>query len=79
MVYFSAGRLLTVEEERELEALLDRRSRHEPLSKILGYREFWSLSFRVTADTLDPRPDSETIIESVPAVLPGSKGTLEPD
>lgn len=65
MIYISVDRLLTFEEEKELEALLDRRSSHEPLSKILGHREFWSLPFRVTADTLDPRPDSETIIESV--------------
>lgn len=42
-----------------------RRRQREPLSHILGFREFWSLSFRVTRDTLDPRPDSETLIEAV--------------
>jgi release factor glutamine methyltransferase len=42
-----------------------RRQQREPLSHILGYREFWSLPFRVTPDTLDPRADSETLVESV--------------
>lgn len=44
---------------------LARRLQREPLSHILGCREFWSLPFRVTPDTLDPRPDSETLIEAV--------------
>ena len=42
-----------------------RRSRREPMARILGRREFWSLEFAVTSDTLDPRPDSETVIEAV--------------
>lgn len=42
-----------------------RRANHEPLSRILGKREFWGQSFRVTPDTLDPRPDTETLIEAV--------------
>ncbi|MBL0941328.1 MAG: peptide chain release factor 1 [Alphaproteobacteria bacterium] len=44
---------------------IKRRLLHEPLSKIVGKREFWSLSFQISHDTLDPRPDSETIIEAV--------------
>ena len=56
--------------ERELDApamarldgLLQRRSCREPMSHLLERREFWSLSLRVTAATLDPRPDSETLI-----------------
>ncbi|WP_051908311.1 peptide chain release factor N(5)-glutamine methyltransferase [Candidatus Odyssella acanthamoebae] len=43
---------------------VDRRCQHEPLAKILGYKEFWGLKFKVTADTLDPRPDSEILIET---------------
>jgi release factor glutamine methyltransferase len=45
--------------------LLVRRERREPMAQILGVREFWSLPFRVTADTLDPRPDSETLVQAV--------------
>ncbi|MBL6935946.1 MAG: peptide chain release factor N(5)-glutamine methyltransferase [Alphaproteobacteria bacterium] len=41
------------------------RAARRPMSQIIGNREFWSLSFRVTAETLDPRPDSETLIEAV--------------
>ena len=52
-----------------LEILLARRSAREPVSRILGYREFWSLRFEVSADTLDPRPDSETLIEAALAAL----------
>jgi release factor glutamine methyltransferase len=45
--------------------LLARRVAREPISHILGVREFWGLDFDVTADTLDPRPDSETLVEAV--------------
>lgn len=47
------------------EALLQRRLAHEPVSKIVGLREFWSLSFRTGRDVLDPRPDSETLVAAV--------------
>ncbi len=47
------------------QGLLARRERREPMAQILGAREFWSLRFRVTADTLDPRPDSETLVQAV--------------
>lgn len=48
-----------------LEILAERRRGREPMSAILGEREFWSLPFRVTRDTLAPRPDSETLVEGV--------------
>ena len=59
--------------EREVEAgrcaafkaLVERRKSREPISRILGRREFWSLPFKVSKDTLDPRPDSETLVEAV--------------
>ena len=47
------------------EALIARRAEREPVSRIRGRREFWSLSLKVTADTLDPRPASETLVEAV--------------
>jgi release factor glutamine methyltransferase len=46
-------------------ALVARRVGREPLSHLLGRREFWSRPFLVTRDVLDPRPDSETLIEAV--------------
>jgi release factor glutamine methyltransferase len=45
-------------------AYLARRVAREPVSRILGHREFWSLAFQVTSATLDPRPDSEALIEA---------------
>ncbi len=45
--------------------LLGRMLDHEPLSRILGRRDFWGLEFTLSADTLDPRPESETVVEAV--------------
>jgi len=47
------------------ETLVVRRLAREPIAHILGEREFWSLPFRVTRDTLVPRPDSETLVAAV--------------
>lgn len=58
-------RLLLQSEVQRFEALLLRREKREPVSRIIGEREFWSLTFRITPDTLDPRPDSETLIEGI--------------
>ena len=43
--------------------LLARRCGGEPASRIRGWREFWSLRFGLSAGTLDPRPDSEILVE----------------
>jgi len=53
-----------VENDSLFRQLVSRRAAREPLSHLFGRREFWSLPFKVTADTLDPRPDSETIVEA---------------
>jgi release factor glutamine methyltransferase len=44
---------------------LDRMAGREPLSRILGCREFWGLEFELSPDTLDPRPETETVVEAV--------------
>ncbi|MEM9715173.1 MAG: peptide chain release factor N(5)-glutamine methyltransferase, partial [Pseudomonadota bacterium] len=36
----------------------------QPIAQILGYRDFWKDRFRVTPDTLDPRPETEHLIET---------------
>lgn len=46
------------------EALLERRLAREPVSRILGRRGFWTLDLLLSPDTLDPRPDTETLIEA---------------
>ncbi len=51
--------------ESEFWQLLNKRAEGYPLSHIIGKREFWSNDFIVNQDVLDPRPDSETVIETV--------------
>lgn len=49
----------------QINTCLERRLKGEPLSKILGMKEFWGLEFIVNKHVLDPRPDTETLIEAV--------------
>ena len=52
--------------ERSLfEALTLRRQKGEPVARILGLKEFWSLDFELNKDTLVPRPDSETVVAEI--------------
>jgi release factor glutamine methyltransferase len=44
------------------EEALARRAAHQPVAQITGRRLFWGLEFRVTPDTLDPRPETETLV-----------------
>lgn len=47
---------------RVLDDLVAARVARQPMAQILGERLFWGRAFRVTRDTLDPRPDTETLI-----------------
>jgi len=57
--------VLTVMEQRYLTETLMRLTQKEPLTKILGCTEFYGFKFAVTSDVLDPRQDSETLIDAV--------------
>lgn len=46
------------------EAAIEARSRHQPVAQIIGWRDFWGRRFRVTPDVLDPRPETETLVEA---------------
>jgi release factor glutamine methyltransferase len=50
-------------DDQELQSFYARRRGGEPLHRILGWREFWGLKFYLSRQTLEPRPDSETMIE----------------
>ena len=50
--------------EAEFDALIARRAAREPVSQITGRRRFYGRDFRVTADVLDPRPETEILIEA---------------
>ncbi len=52
------------------DAHLTRRLAGEPVARILGRKEFWSLTFRLSPDTLVPRPDTETVVEAALAFFP---------
>ena len=56
--------------------LVIRRSNHEPVAKIIGYKEFFGLKFKTTKDTLDPRADSETLIEAVLQEFPDKQSKV---
>lgn len=55
--------IVTPADREKIDSMVRRRLEGEPVSRILGIREFWGLPFKVTQDVLDPRPDTETIIE----------------
>lgn len=52
-------------EKERLKEWLQRRLKGEPLSRIKGIREFWSLPFHLNEQTLDPRPETEILVEGV--------------
>ena len=57
-----------------IESALRRRVAGEPVHRILGYREFYGLRLSLSPETLEPRPDTETLID---AILPFAKATAE--
>ena len=52
----------TPDHHHQMEALCQRRQIGEPISRMRGWREFWSMRFDLSPATLDPRPDSETVV-----------------
>ncbi len=61
---------LTAEQQANFTQIIGRRIKNEPLHRIFGWREFWGLRFRLSSATLEPRPDSETLIEAVIKHIP---------
>jgi release factor glutamine methyltransferase len=57
-------RALSGDETKAIDALGERRLRHEPVARIFGIKEFWSLSLQVGPAVLVPRPETETVIEA---------------
>ncbi|KEA64614.1 Protein-N(5)-glutamine methyltransferase PrmC, methylates polypeptide chain release factors RF1 and RF2 [Marinobacterium lacunae] len=57
-------RELTAEQRQAFGELLARRIAGEPVAHLTGLRDFWTLTLEVTADTLIPRPDTETLVEA---------------
>ncbi|EPY00796.1 peptide chain release factor N(5)-glutamine methyltransferase [Magnetospirillum fulvum] len=76
MVSLRGETVMEPEAASRFEALLIRREGREPMSHILGRRGFWTLDLAVTAATLDPRPDTETLVEAVLAEVRDRKAPL---
>jgi release factor glutamine methyltransferase len=75
MLIHATARLNQAQVGRVL-GFIARRVDREPVSRILGRREFWSLDFHLSPATLDPRPDSETLIDEALAGIPDRKAPL---
>lgn len=57
-------RALGVDEIKVIDALAGRRLKREPVARIFGLKEFWSLSLHISPAVLVPRPETETVVEA---------------
>jgi release factor glutamine methyltransferase len=64
-----SGRLLATAEADAIAALAARRLAREPVARIVGRKEFWGLPFTLNAETLVPRPETETVVEAALAAV----------
>ncbi|MDN3614340.1 peptide chain release factor N(5)-glutamine methyltransferase [Vibrio gallaecicus] len=67
---------LTLDQESQFFALLNRRLTGEPVAYIVGEREFWSLPLKVSPSTLIPRPDTERLVEVALDKTHGKDGNI---
>jgi release factor glutamine methyltransferase len=75
-LYLNLDRPLIPSERTGYRELIQRRARREPVARIIGTKEFWSIPFRAVPGVLIPRPDTETLVE---AVLDEIKDRSEPN
>jgi release factor glutamine methyltransferase len=73
-VIAAANRLLTTDESIRLVDFAQRRLGGEPVARILGQKEFWGLTLKLSAATLVPRPDTETVVELALEMLRAAPG-----
>jgi len=64
-----SSRMLAADEAGAIAALSARRLAREPVARILGRKEFWGLPLKVNAETLLPRPETETVVEAALTAL----------
>jgi release factor glutamine methyltransferase len=65
----AADRRLNRDEIRAIEAFATRRLAREPVARIVGSKEFWGIALTITAETLVPRPETETVVEAALAAV----------
>ena len=56
---------ITQKEINKFKTLIEERKKGKPVSRIINKKQFWKMNFTLNEETLDPRPDSEVIIESI--------------
>jgi len=75
-IRLNSARAVSDEERTRVERFVERRAAHEPVGRILGRRDFWTLELALSPATLEPRPDTETVVEATLAVLPNRTAPL---
>ncbi len=65
----AGDRILRAADMTSITAFATRRLAREPVARIIGVKEFWSLLLRVNAATLVPRPETETVVEAALAAI----------
>ncbi|MDF2620979.1 MAG: protein-(glutamine-N5) methyltransferase, release factor-specific [Xanthobacteraceae bacterium] len=71
-----ADMAVSEEDAARLTILATRRAAGEPLARLIGRREFWSLDFSLAPETLVPRPETETLVEAALALFPDRTAPL---
>jgi release factor glutamine methyltransferase len=65
----AGDRPISVNESEAIAALAQRRLAREPVARIVGSKEFWSLPLSINSSTLVPRPETETVVEVALAAI----------
>lgn len=71
-----SDRPLSAEEAGQFDVFIQRRAAREPVGRILGGRGFWTLELALNSSTLEPRPDTETLVEAVLDIIPDPSRSL---
>lgn len=69
--------LINKKRQDDFQKLVKRRAEREPISQLIGKREFFGQDFTVNSSVLDPRPDSEVLVESVLEYFPDTRSNLK--
>lgn len=69
-------KILTTAQQEQLGSLIQQRLQGHPIAHLTGTRDFWTLTLKVTPDTLIPRPETELLIETVLELFPNQNEAL---